>query len=436
MTVQGYEVRPLKCWGLIKELRRKHARAIWEAKKEGKVLILGLVDVATSLPRGLGDPKIFTLGPYFGYIMDHPDLAVKCCEATETRGFGPDTCATLRIQLGSIYLGFHNRSRSGEYVTPDFGLEIHMCMAQSKMMREMCEHYGIPFFTVEVPPFPGTEDYFVEQMHQAIEWMEKVTGRKYEDEKLIEGVYTEWYNRVLWARICELQKNVPAPLDQRMLASINVMLQVAKTSNPEVTPVLEMLLDEVRERVAEGVAALGVERVRLFHEGFWPQYACGDWAPGIFLRTGAPYGAVFVGSRNSFGFYGAWEVADDGSWRAAPTLQEMGITLKSRDDALKALARLYVRHAPTIREAQLDHRVRHILSLVRDWHADGVVLNLDRSCHGMTPALLECRLALQKMGIPTMVYEASYCDPREFNRTKVMETFYSFMESLGLRVSS
>ena len=427
-----YQVKPLACWGKMKELRRKQAREIWEAKKQGRILILGLLDSVTALPSGLGNAVVFTLGPYFGKIMDDPALAIQCCEATEARGFGPDTCATLRIQLGSIYLGFHNRSRTGERVVPDFCLELHLCSAQSKIAREMSEHYRIPMFSVEMPPFPNAQDYFVDQMQAAIQWMEKITGKTYDDEKLIQAVHTEWQSRVHWARICQLIQNVPAPLDQRMLASVSVMLQVAKTSNPEVAEFLGMLLEETRDRVRDGVSALGVERARLLHEGFWPQYASGAWAPGAMLRAGAQYGAVFVGSRNSFGYYGAWDIQPDGGWEPSQTLEERGITLHNRQEALRSLADLFLVHAPTIQEFQLGPRVTNLLAMVRDWKINGVVFNLDRSCHGMTPALLECRLALQKQGVPTTFYEASYCDPREFNRVKVAETLESFFEGLGL----
>lgn len=429
-----YEVKPLESWGKIKELRRKHAKDIWTAKEQGKVTILGLVDMASPLPAGLGDVAVFTLGPHFGRIMDNNMLAMQCCEASEARGFGPDTCATLRAQLGSIYLGFHNLSRTGERIPLDFCLEMHVCVAQSKIAREMSDHYDIPYFMVEVPAWsdPASQEYFVAQMDDAIRWMEKVTGRKYDDELLIQATYTDWRNRVIWARILELTRHIPSPIDLRMIGSMNVMLQVGKTRSPELTPVLEELYAELQDRVANNIAALGVEKVRLVHEGQWPQFSCGSWAPGVILRLGVPYGAVFIAGRNAFNIYAAWETLENGSWRAAHDLEEQGVTLKDRGDALRSIARLYTEFWPNSVEMQLAPRVKHLLALVRDWHADGVVFNLDRSCHGVTPGMLESRPLLQEMGVPSMVYEASYCDPREFDRGKVLEGIESFLEGMGL----
>ncbi|NIN70214.1 MAG: benzoyl-CoA reductase, bzd-type, subunit O, partial [Anaerolineae bacterium] len=52
-------------------------------------------------------------------------------------------------------------------------------------------------------------DYVVGQMHDGIEWMEKTTGRKYDDERLIEAVYDTCRSTSTWAEICALNKAIP-----------------------------------------------------------------------------------------------------------------------------------------------------------------------------------------------------------------------------------
>ncbi|MBI4289048.1 MAG: 2-hydroxyacyl-CoA dehydratase [Chloroflexi bacterium] len=431
-----YKVKPLDCWAKMKELRRDQVKQLWNAKKEGKVLILGLVDQCNSVIRGLGPVSTFTFGPYFGKIMDNTELTTQCAEATEARGFGPDTCATLRIQLGSVFLGFHNKGRDGVPVVPDFCLEMHQCDAQSKVAREISEWYGIPFFAVEMPPFPRAKDYLMEQLANCIEWMSKVTGRPYDDELFIDGVYNEWRTRVYYARTCELLQNVPAPLDQRMLASFNILLQVRKMCFPEVANLLKELYEETKERVREGISALGVEKARLFHEGMFQQYVYKGWPQGGMARSVVDYGAIFIGSRVQYGLHGAWKVREDGTWAAPQTLEERGITLRTREEALRHLAELYTDYSPQMQCWSLTPRVGFELSTVKQWHVDGVVLNLDRTCHGNTPVMLEQRMALQKLGVPAMVYEASSADPREFDRVKTLDALDAFLESMGLHKSA
>lgn len=431
-----YKVKPLDCWGKMKELRRDQVKQLWNAKKEGKILILGLVDQCNSIIRGLGGVSTFTFGPYFGKIMDNTELATQCAEATEARGFGPDTCATLRIQLGSIFLGFHNKGRDGTAVLPDFCLEMHQCDAQSKIAREMSEHYNIPFFAIEMPPFPKAKQYLVDQLQNSIEWMSKITKRPYDDEQLIDGVYNEWRTRVYFARTCELLQTVPAPLDQRMLASFNILLQVRKMCYPEVAALLKDLYEETKERVSEGISALGVENARLFHEGMFQQYVYKGWPQGGMARSVVDYGAIFIGSRIQYSLHGAWKVNENGAWEAPQTLEERGITLRTREEALQHLADLYTTYSPQMQCWMLLPRVDYQMTTVKQWKVDGVVLNLDRTCHGNTPVLLEQRMSLQKAGIPAMVYEASSADPREFDRVKTLDALDAFLESMGLRKSS
>ena len=49
--------------------------------------------------------------------------------------------------------------------------------------------------------------------------MEKVTKRKYDDEKLIKAVTNEIDSTSLWAQLMNFNKNIPAPIDQKSVYS-------------------------------------------------------------------------------------------------------------------------------------------------------------------------------------------------------------------------
>ena len=65
----------------------------------------------------------------------------------------------------------------------------------------------IPHFCIDVAVGPYGEinqnklNYLVGQMHDGIDWLEKATGRKYDDQKLIDAVYNECRSTALWAEI-------------------------------------------------------------------------------------------------------------------------------------------------------------------------------------------------------------------------------------------
>ena len=429
-TLQKYETKPLDCWQRMKELRKDYFLSMWKAKERGEPLILGGYAMLSSLSAGLGDCGIFGVGPYFSRIMRDRDLAIRCHEAAEVKGLAADTCATLRVSLGSALLDFHNRSPWGDMVVPDFCIDAHACEAQAKTSLMLSEHYGIPFFAVDIPIIPESrieigKNYLISQMHQAIEWMEKVTKKKYDDELLLEAVQNEWRSQVCWAKISDFQKAIPAPLDLKMFNSFTTLMVSAKHKKGT-ADWLQMLCDEVEDRVKNQIAAFAWERCRLLHEGLPP------WYNKSIMKLPQKYGATFIGGRMMFAIHGAFEVAGDGAWKVAKTPTERGIVIKNRDDALNALAELYLIYTPMISSFLLSLKVEEQVKVAQGWKADGVIFILDRSCKGGAAHHVEQRLGLQNEGIPSMVYEGSSADPRELQEIQVLDHLESFLQSLGL----
>jgi len=427
INYQTYETKPLESWRIMKELRREHVRHLWQAKERGVPLIIGTAEIFQALPAGLGDYAGFGFGPNFGQIIRDNQLTRRCLEALEAKGFGRDICGICRVNLGSMLLGLQTLDRTGKRVHPDFCYQIHACDPLGKASQYISEHYQIPYFVLDIPPIitDTTRQYFLTQMLEAIDWMEKVSGYKYEDERLIEAVYNETESMVLWARICQQNQAVPAPIDLRHLASLVMPLWTSKHKR-ETVEYLRVLLAEVEERVRKGISARGFERLRLIHWGQWP------WYYPRLLRLPERYGALFIGSNASFGVYAAFNLAEDGSWIVAKGLREQGIRLRTREEALNALLDFYLNN-PTMQSLfPFSAKPESQLRLMEQWQGQAAVFNLAYDCKGMTSGQLEARLNLQKNGIPTLLYEVSSCDPRDFNEIQIIDLLDSFLESLGL----
>lgn len=431
INYQTYETRPLDCWKKMKELRRDHVRHLWESKEKGVPLIIGTAEIFQALPAGLGDYAGFGFGPNFGRIIRDPNLTAQCLEALEARGYGRDICGVCRVNLGSMLLGLQTVDRSGQLVQPDFCYQIHACDPLGKASQFLSEYYNIPYFVLDIPPIVNetTRKYLLTQMLDAIEWMEKVSGKRYDDKKLIEAVYNETDSMILWARVCQLNQVIPAPVDLRHLASLVMPLWTSKHKR-ETVEYLQVLFDEVQERVKKQISARGFERLRLIHWGQWPWYF-----PRL-LRVPEKYGALFIGSNASFGVYAAYSLTDDGSWVVADSLREQGIVLKTREEALNVLIDFYVNN-PTIQSLfPFSANTKSQVKLMEQWHTQAAVFNLSYDCKGMTSGQLEARLAIQKRGFPTLLYEVSSCDPRDFDEVQVTDRLDSFLESLGLSKES
>lgn len=424
-----WESRPIECWPRLRELRRQFVEEMWTAKERGDLLLMGGTGPMHCLPAGLGTYHFFGgLGPNFGRIAADIPLLARCMEAAEQAGYGPDCCSTLRACLGAMFVGQFDVSPRGERVQPDFQLDMQNCQAQGKTGQLWNEYYGVPNFYVEMPPTIRQADYLIGQMEEAIEWMQQVSGRSYQDELFIAAVKNEWECRLLYAQICELQKAIPAPLDQRQLWGINTLRARGGRHRPEVVAFLRVILDEVRNRVENHIAALGTERCRLMHEGV------GTWYRSPVFAYPRDYGAVFIGSHQTYAGQGTWRMREDGSLELGPTIEELNLPCNTREEALHALAVHWLEYAPGVRCMNyLDCRVQERVKAAEDWHADAVVLTNDRGCRGVSVGNMETSLALKERGVPVMTYEGSSTDPSLFNQPEYMARMDAFMESLGLR---
>jgi benzoyl-CoA reductase subunit B len=423
-----YDTRPLDCWPKMKELRRARFRQTWEAHQKGELVIIGSVEWFLSLCAGMGNYVNPSYGPYTtGLLRDISELN-KTLDKVDNEGYGHDICAPMRCNLGQLLLGMIDWDPMGRPFKPDLVFQPNICFNMAKMGQIYSKYYNIPLFILDLPHLdtPHNRSYLFTQMQEAIVWMEKTTGRKYDDEKLIEALKNEWDCMVLWARICLLNQAVPAPLNFRQLWSLRLPLRTFR-HRKETLDFYKILHDEVKQRVKNGISAQGYETVRLLQESLPPFY------DHDLLKLGDKYGAVFVGGELPFTTIAAWEIKSDRTWVSPPLLAESGRQLKTRDDALWALVNLNITYTPPVTWVGYGDRILDYIKRVKDWHAQGAVVNLDPSCRVACAGTEEAILALKKAGIPVCVYECEESDPRTCNRNEIerkLEMYYT--EVLGL----
>ncbi|MDP6510247.1 MAG: 2-hydroxyacyl-CoA dehydratase family protein [Dehalococcoidia bacterium] len=271
---------------------------------------------------------------------------------------------------------------------------------------------------------PADADYMFAQLQEAVEWLQKTTGRRFDDEKLAEGWLNEWRSRIYLTRMMECQAAVPAPLDQKTLASFATLMWRGAMYLPEVRDFYKNALDEISGRVDGGIAALSTERCRLFHEGPVP------WYPTNIIRYFNRYGATCIGSWLYFTeFGGLFNVNDDGSWAICPMPEDMGLPLKTRDDILRSMAVVFTRY---YQRPKLSARVGHRVAMARHFKIDGAVFAMDRGCLGNLCGAMESIAFLKKAGLPVTSYQTACANTSELNQGEVVSQIDAFMESLGM----
>jgi len=270
--------------------------------------------------------------------------------------------------------------------------------------------------------------YLANQLHESIEKLEKITGRVYSDELLIEAAYNYFDNTTLWPEICVLNQTVPAPLDEKTMFSLYVFGALNKASGEYVSFYKE-LRDEIKDRVARGIAAIPNERIRLM--GDIPA-----WGSLEIFRHIEEFGCVCIGSFYSMCLMFNWEIGEDGVLKPRPTPQQLGIEIRDRDQCLMLLSDWFLSNF--IVQNLQEHTLRSYLmkKMFEQWHCDGIMIHYNRGCEGLSLGLAENRLDLIEQGIPVVVYEGNMGDDREFDLAEIRGRIDTFMESLGLRVKS
>lgn len=426
------ETKPLDCWQKAKELRLKYFRDYQQARDRGGLRWCGGALSFGAITSGLGD-DVHSLGmePYAAAVVGSGALSRESLEAVERAGFARDICAYTRNYWGSILVD--KFAFGGPFPRPDFRWQTHICCTHAKgeQMSSYLQGGEIPSYSVDVSVghyTPGADHkvrYVVDQMHDGIEWLQKVTGREYDDERLIESVRQECRSAALWAQICLLNRNTPAPLDEKTMFSLQVMSTLKRHAR-EVADFYATLRDEVQDRVSRGIAAVPLEKRRLVSVGQPP------WAMLELFRYVQKYSAVSVGSMYTFGLAVPWEIGED--WSLSPTTppEQRGVSITNRNEALHLLAELNMKIPTYYHFHDFEYATRIAVKMVQDWHVDGVMIHVNRGCAASGLGLMHTRRALLDAGVPVMTFEGSVADERDLDEARIRSRVDSFMESMGL----
>ncbi len=441
-----FPTEPLKCWGKAKELREKCYRDYATAHERGGIRWSGGVGggIFAAVPAGFGRDVYFLTGEPHGASVAHDKaFAAKCHAAVEEAGYPRDLCAYMRNYWGSEIL--RKYFFGGPFPEPDFYWQGHMCCSHAKWYQEAARigGKGRPLLATDVavgpywkrnektghfyadPPQNGIR-YIADQLHEHIEKLEKYLGRPFQDELLLEAANNFFDNTSLWPEICLLNQTIPAPLDQKTMFSLYALTPLNPISSEHAAFYRE-LLDEVRDRVDRGIAALATERSRVMDDIQPP------WGFLGIYRYLEKFGCVDIGSFYTMALAFNWDIGEDGTLTPWRTPKQRGIEIKDRDQCLTLLADTVVAcfDTQTFQEHTLKAYV--LEKMYRQWHCNGVMIHYNRGCEGLSLGVAEIRLYLVEHGIPVMSYEGNMGDDREFDVAETRARIDAFMETLGLR---
>lgn len=350
-----------------------------------------------------------------------PDEARADIIAAETAGLGFHSCSYLKLFTGEVVrdrIAITDSTIKEGYPKPDVIWTTHLCSQHSKWYQEVSRRLGgVPMYAIDMigggnaEKDPKIVTYVSDQMEAGIDWLERVTGREFSDDRFVKAVRNEIKVLVLWGNICALNMNSPAPLDERRLIALFPPAVVDRTTDESVR-LYEMLLEEVRNMVETRESVAPDQQYRIVYFGLAHTYGHPEMS-----RILRDVGAEIVASVYTFGTCGNFRGIVDGKWTWEPIDPRWvdELDLSTRRKAVTELVKI-VLGWPTWQGVRSYWALEEMAkAMVTEYKADGLLLAPSRSCETDFRNGYIAMQRIFKEQLPTVEYDTDQVDVRKMD---------------------
>ncbi len=342
----------------------------------------------------------------------------------EKLGFSEDVCTYVKCDIGMMLNG--NIGPTGEKLpSPDLLLLSYTgCFTFMKWFENLERLYpGVPVAMLHTPYQEDghiTNDqleYMVKQLkEEVIPKMEKVSGKKFDKKRLSAMMVNSAKAEDLLVKVLESAKHKPSPIDAYFAGVYYIgPIFTAFRGTPEAVEYYTELYNEVRERIKLGLGPitpegeLKEEKFRLVVEGppNWTNFR-------EFWKIFYDMGAVIVAS----------------SYTKVGGVYDLGF----RHDPNKPLESLAKYCMGCYTNMNLPQRVNLLADYVKEYKADGFLINSIKSCNSFSAGqLMIMREIEQRLEVPVGFIESDLVDPRYFSYANIKNRLESYFQMLEQR---
>ena len=345
-------------------------------------------------------------------------------DRAEDYGYSPDICGYVKADVATQLRG--GELPMGRIPRPALAVCTNACNTSIKWAEIWERLYDTPVFTLDVPgsragdlgPHHGDaaldndRRYVLAQLRELIELCEKVSGVRFDVDRLRQ--HMAWANDMSrdWHRVLQLNASRPAVFNA--LTDGTIYLGVANTlrGTEAGAAYFEELVQELEFKQAHGLGTLTAEQYRLLFVGV-PCYP-------MFRRFGelfTEWGGTFVGSTYLWFASGG---ANTG----------FQYDLRHPLESLADGALLSVRSAMDSMLFPTDT----LLHMTGALDAEGVVYHPIKSCRTVSTGLADTRRALmERIDIPSLFIESDMMDRRVVSEAQLKNRIDAFFEGLAAR---
>ncbi|MBM3567843.1 MAG: benzoyl-CoA reductase subunit B [Alphaproteobacteria bacterium] len=338
----------------------------------------------------------------------------------EKRGHSEDVCTYVKADLGMMAKG--NLGPNGKPLPePDVLLLSYTgCFTFMKWFELVREQYKCETLMLHVPyegeghATKSMRDYVVKQLKEVvIPGLEKVSGVKFDIDRLRQYLRESAKAEDDFVWVLESAKRRPSPIDAYFGGVYYIgPIFTAFRGTPDATEYYRLLRQEIAARIAQGQGPITPE---------------GDFGQ-------EKYRLVVEGPPNWTSFRDFWKMFhDEGAVVVASTYTKVGglYDLGFRHDPDHPLESLADYCLGCYTNRNLPSRIDLIEKYVRDYEADGLLINSIKSCNSFSAGqLLVLREIERRTGKPAAFIETDLVDPRYFSAANVKNRLESYLQMI------
>ena len=338
----------------------------------------------------------------------------------EKDGHSEDVCTYVKCDLGMLRAG--NIGPTGQPLPPPDLLLLSYtgCFTFMKWFELLREEYGSPVAMLHVP-YQGDgritdamRRYVVDQIRgTVIPALERTTGRRYDEDRLKACLRLSARAEEDFVAVLQSARRRPSPIDAYFGGVYYIgPIFTSFRGTQEAVDYYRLLREEVEERARRGLG---------------PVTPDGE-------MEGERYRVVVEGPPNWTSFREFWKMfADEGAVVVASTYTKVGGVYDTgfRHDPDRPLETLAEYCLGCYTNLSLPSRIDMLVRYVRDYDADGFLINSVKSCNSFSAGqLLILREVESRSGRPGGFIESDLVDPRYFSAANIKNRLESYFQMI------
>ncbi len=342
---------------------------------------------------------------------------------SKAAGLGVECCSYAKINIGQALMMVDGVDIPERFQVPkpDFLVLGNACPSMMQWSYCLGKIFNVPVFVLDMPflyesdpqQLRDNAHYTRDQIKEFIEFLEEITGRPFDYDRLKENIH-EIREMGIWRKlILETVKAVPAPAS--FIDGAVAMVPSLTMRNKSAAEMYKAFAEEVIDRASKGIGVSDNEKYRLMWRGNFPWYAVGKLAR-IFNENGA----VLVNGTYGFGRDSEYiedAYPPDGLHPDDPLFSE-GCEFSNSGYSINFETKFRTQVRKYIEGFQIDAVIIHSPHTCRPWGMGSYDM---------------CAMVEKEYGIPAIVLELDHTDQSYFNEAQVRTRLQALFESIDDR---